>query len=604
MKYYHHWTLEYSLYALALVLALAVRLFNLGAAPLSDSEAGWALQALEIARGAPAAVGPQPVYVLFTSLLFSLFSATNFLARFLPALMGGLLILLPSLFRGALGRTAALILAFGLALDPGLATVSRTAGGPVLALAFGLLALGTAYAGRAPLAGILTGLALLSGPGLLHGALGFALAWSVGRWLERAGVLDPVFDELRGAGAPLLPGQGRVALYWLAGALLLAATFFLRTPQGLGAFAGTLPAYLSGWTAFSGVPASSSLAALLFYQPLALIFGIIAAVRAWLYGYGRYSLGRRLSLWALAALILYLLYPSRQVGDLVWVLLPLWALAAMELARYAEVPSGAKIRLVSIAQAAFIFILFAFSWINLAALANASPALEQVQLRNALILLVSALLMAGLTSAMVAMGWSWEASRLGLGWGVGLALGVYILSGLWGSSQLRSNRVQELWHTTPGVGQADLLAATLGDLSAWSTGHRTQLDVTVIADSASLRWALRDWQQARFTRGLGVGDLPGAIITYQGQEDPRLAAAYRGQGFVWEEYRGWQGAIPPNWARWVAFRDAPRQENQLILWARSDLFPGGALEAEIDQQLEFDDLPEQDQLQPGSVPLE
>jgi len=44
---------ETALYLLALLVALGVRMFQLGAAPAFDYEAGWALQALHVARPMP-----------------------------------------------------------------------------------------------------------------------------------------------------------------------------------------------------------------------------------------------------------------------------------------------------------------------------------------------------------------------------------------------------------------------------------------------------------------------------------------------------------------------------------------------------------------------
>jgi len=104
--------------------------------------------------------------VLLTGLLFFLFGDSNAIARLWPALAGSLLVLLPWTFRGYLarypaGRIAGLVLAFGLALDPGLVAASRLAGGPMLAAGFGLLALGFAYDRRSLPFGILGGLALI-----------------------------------------------------------------------------------------------------------------------------------------------------------------------------------------------------------------------------------------------------------------------------------------------------------------------------------------------------------------------------------------------------------------------------------------------------------
>ncbi len=91
-------TFEHSLFAAALLLGVAIRFVNLGTAPLTDSEANLALQALALAKGnsiAAQALSPEPGYIVLTSWLFSMFGSSNFLARFWPALAGSLLVLLP-----------------------------------------------------------------------------------------------------------------------------------------------------------------------------------------------------------------------------------------------------------------------------------------------------------------------------------------------------------------------------------------------------------------------------------------------------------------------------------------------------------------------------
>ena len=87
------------LYALAFLLALALRLIQLGAMPLTDVEAAPALQALRITQGANPALAPHPFYILSTAILFFLYgSGTDFLARLIPAFIGSLLVFAPLLF--------------------------------------------------------------------------------------------------------------------------------------------------------------------------------------------------------------------------------------------------------------------------------------------------------------------------------------------------------------------------------------------------------------------------------------------------------------------------------------------------------------------------
>src|SRR5574337_1032391 len=134
---------ETILYILAFVLALAVRLIKLGTLPLTDLEAKWALQALGVAQGAHPALGSQPFYILLTAVLFFVYGGgTNFLARLIPALTGSALVLVPFLFRERLKPRPSLILAFFLALDPGLTALSRQAGSAIMAMAFLLSAWG------------------------------------------------------------------------------------------------------------------------------------------------------------------------------------------------------------------------------------------------------------------------------------------------------------------------------------------------------------------------------------------------------------------------------------------------------------------------------
>jgi hypothetical protein len=600
-------TLETALFVLAFLLAIFLRLYRLGAAPLGDVEAGWALQALDITRGGQPALGPQPAYVVLTSLLFWLLGSTNFLARLVPALAGSLLVFLPLFFRRLEHhaiRGAGLVLAFGLALDPALVALSRQAGSPIPALSFGLLALALLYDikqnERRPVhiiwAGIFAALSLLSGPAVIQGALGLALAWGafslLGKrfeWLrpqpadsdvEKAPLPDqPASESETPAPAPdwrraLRPGWVSFGL-----TLLFAGLLFMRVPQGLGALVATLPAYLQGWFIPSEIPALRLPAAVLFYQPLALIFALIATGRAWWNAAHRRGeaasyLSIFLSLWALIAVLLALFYPARQVSDMLWVLVPLWALAALELRRYLPAGENLNTRQVALGLTALWFILVTISWINFLSLAR-----FQVNYLLYTLIIAGALLMGVIATLLVAAGWSLPAARLGVVWGVCLCLGLGLFSTTWGTSQIRPGGAQELWTTPPAAGQVRQLLDTLTGLSDWNTGLSQQLDLVVTAGSSSLRWALRNLNDVRYASSLSTTDSPSVVITYKGQQTPSLAQSYRGQDLVWQVYPGWNSALPIPFAPWLANRQAPLAQTQIILWARVDKFPGGALDA-------------------------
>jgi hypothetical protein len=328
------------------------------------------------------------------------------------------------------------------------------------------------------------------------------------------------------------------------------------------------------------VPALRLPVALLIYQPLALIFGGVAAVRGWRRTTPYALPAKWLGLWALAALILAMLYPARQIADLIWVLAPLWALAALELAERLAIEKETQSMLISAGQATMLFVLMAFAWNYLLMLSSANLIGGEAALRSILVLLVGVIGMGTVATALVALGWTWPIAHRGLVWGVSITLGLYMLAAGWGAWQVRPSGEQELWTHLPSAGETKLLVESITDISRWKTGFPNSLDVVVLADSPSLRWALRDWPGARYASELSPGELPSLIVAYKGQDSPALAASYRGQDFPWEAYPAWDGVLPADLARWLAFRKAPSQENEVILWVRADLFPGGIPETQ------------------------
>jgi hypothetical protein len=568
------WTFEGTFYLLAFSLALFVRLLQLGAVPLSDFEANWAIQALALARGQSFNMGPQPLYVVLTGLIFYIFGSSGFLARLIPALAGSLLVILPFAFRRSLGKKVALIVAFGLALDPGLVALSRLAGGPMLAASMGLFTLTALYYRRFALAGILAGLTLLSGPEILTGLLGLLLAFLAIRSLETMGYLLP-FGENGHATIEIPPASYRTILFFLLGVFFLVGTLFLNAPEALGAAAATIPAYLSGWVTPSDVPALRLPAALLVYQPLATLFGLIGLVRAWTSIDIHSNPAKRLSLWFLFALLVGMIYPARQLDNLVWALIPLWGLAALELDHDLVLLGDRQARLASIGQAILLFTLFAYAWENIAGLDQLATANFT---RTAIFLILGALALATVTTILVALGWSWSTARSGLTWGVGVALGLYMLSAIGAAAQNRAGATavtSDLWAHPPAAGQARLLSQTIHDLDIWNKGQGDDLKIVSLVDEPSIHWLLRNWPDTSFQTSLVPGNQPDLILSYKEQETPSLTASYRGQDFAWQITPTWQGILPPDLPRWVAFRQADQTDRLLILWARGDLFPGG-----------------------------
>ncbi len=576
---------EYGLFLLAFLLGLGLRLVHLGITPLTDLEANWALQALDLARGAHPLIGAQPGYVLLTSLVFFVFGDGNYAARLLPALAGSGLVLAPLLFYRWIGRWPAIALAFLLAFGPSLVAASRQANGLIFAVTFSVLAAGFLFNRVYSWAGIFAGLALLGGPGIWEGALivGLALLWTVlfspqrpSQGVEEvnpgpAGVrLMVTQDDPSG----LLPRDWVRMLPWLAGTLLLVGVLLpvaFLTPSGVSALGASLAAYVSGWGASSPTSILQMLLALVADAPLALLFGGVGIVAAFL---SRDPADRFLARWALLGFLLVLVYPARQPLDLVWMLVPLWGLSARLFVRL--VTGFRSDRLALFGQILLVVLLLVFAWLNFVHLANPAPGEIDANLQVLEISVYAALGLLVVVTLMVGWGWMWQVARSGLMFGLGLVLAVFTLSGAWHSTGLGRNPEGNALQNGAYIEQVGLLYQTVIEMDKWNTPAGTNLDLYVVGvDSPALRWQLRDYVGARFIDVLPAGLSPSMLITPI-QEAPKLAASYTGQDFILEQVPAWNVLIKSDWKSWWVVRKAPFNNNLLILWVRSDLFPGAA----------------------------
>lgn len=566
-------TNEKLLYLLIFALALGVRFLNLGAFPLADFEAEWALQALDLARGNPFIPGPHPAYVNLTGILFSVFGSSDAVARFVPALVGSLLIFAPFAWRDKLGRGGALIFSIALAFDAGLVALSRQIGSPMMAITFFFVAISLAYARKPALSGVCAGLALLSGPSIWMGLLGLAITFGVNRLLG----ISLNTDKTLGAEAPENSAQSPwTGIIFAIGTLLTVGSLFSFFPKGLGAFASSLTGFLTGWTQSSNVPFLKVLITLPIYSPIMLIFGLVAFVSLW-------RRDRKIvfvaGIWFLTLMGLTWTYLGKQTGEIAWITVPLWGLAAWAIS--AHIDDGVK-NPISLGQGAAIFFLLALSWLTLSGLRFAVEPTQWMQW----LLILGIFVLAGLSALFVGMGWSWNFARNGSVLGLVTALGVYSISVMFGTTQWRTNSPLELWFPVPGMPSDRLLDTTLYDLAISFEGEPYSLEIVSFVDSPGMKWTLRDYSNAHFVEAMVSGDLPPVVVTDWDGDHLPWTGSYRGQDFAWQIFPGWWGVLPANWGEWLVSREAPLQTDHVLLWARSDVFPDEPqtqVEGELDQ---------------------
>jgi len=572
------------LYGLAFLVAIGFRLIQLGASPLTDSEATLALQALNITRGTAPLLGPQPAYILFTSVLFSIIKNTNFMARLIPALVGCTLVFVPYFFRDQLRPRPALILAFFFAIDPGLVALSRQANGTMLAVTFSLFAAAMWTNRRLLPAGIFAGLALLSGTSLWAGLLSVGLAWFFLQGIESRSKTDqsPISDSQLSRSIPAGPitnyreaslGDSlRPALLALVITLVLGGTLFFLVPNGLSAWVSSLPAYLKGWVSPSVMTPGRILFAMIAYEPLGLFLAILSLIRGYRTGSTRII---RLSIWLGVTLLLAIFY--RQPSELAWTIIPMLALAALELSRSLHVFSSERLEVGIVTIA--LLILLTYIWFDIAAIgldpfnqyAVAVPLLGGTQ-NPRYIILYGAFAILVACIAFVGFGWSARTAWLGSAWAFIIFFAVYTLGAAWGGSGMRYANGVELWSPDLKPVQAKLLISSVDDISDLSVGHELSQPVTIMGlNSPALEWLLRN-HEVKVVDTLDPQSAPPLVITLP-MNDLKLASAYRGEAFTWRQTVQYNSMKPQEWWRWLVNRQLPRQDEQVILWARDDLFP-------------------------------
>jgi len=569
---YRHFKHEGWLYALAFLIAIALRFIQLGAMPLTDAEAAPALQALHIAQGLKPALSPHPFYILSTAVLFFIYgTGTDFLARFFPALIGSLLVFAPLLFADRIKPRPGLMLALFIALDPGLVSLSRQAASPIFALAFLLFAWGFFNQNKASLAGFFAGLALLSGPSIWVGVLGLAITWAILKAISYLRSAKPATEEelsstdIQHSSPNFLSFiLNPSSLIPLVATFITVGTLLFIAPNGISAALASIPAFIRTWLTDSNVPMGRLLFSLLVYQPLGIMLALIAIIRGWSNGSRRVI---SLSIWLLVALLLAIFVPSRQLADLAWVLIPLWALASLELIRNINVFIEERKEVAGVViLTAFIW---TFAWLDFSSLVWLPADSREYIMR--FWLLIGSLFLLVMSLLLVAAGWSIRIARLGGIWGLALAFGVLGFGGALGSAALRGQSSPELWWSPDIPAQADLLESTVSDFSEWGLGNDYSAPVMIVGvDSPALEWALRE-HQVVVAKSLDISSAPYFVITPL-QDNPALSSAYRGQDFTWRRTPLWDVAAPQDWIRWTSLREMTQSGETIILWVRDDLF--------------------------------
>ncbi len=565
-------TVEAGLYAVLLALALVVRLYRLGLAPLSPSEAQLAQAAWQ---GALPPAGVSPLLTWLNAILFALFQSSDAMARLVPALVGSALIVLPAFLRERIGRIGALFAAAMLAISPVAIMASRTASGDIIAAAvmLGLVVAADRYL-REGRTGWLYAGAVLLGVGLaseraIYSAL-IALAIS-------AGVLAAIAPQQardRWQAVRSTPGLPRRWLAVLVAVFLVSATALAWQMGGLGRTTDLLSAWLSDFARPAGVMGWQwPLQVLAVYEPLIVVAGIVGLFFA-LQRSSRF--GFLLIAWLAVALILALVRSGRANGDTLLVVIPLALLAGHAFQAVADSLRSAPFGVQEAVLIAILLPVLAYLALGIAMYINnpnavATSAVGQdlgpmAQVISSFLAIALAVILVAMFAAIS----STESAVRGATIAILAALAMVTWSAGWGAAQVRPGDPREiiLGTETTSLDVRDL-TDDLAKLSVDKTADVSALPVTVLsAPEGVLGWYLRGMPNAHFAGTVDLLSNPLAVISTA--QPPTLAGSYAGQRFTLQHQWRIEGKSAIDILRWLVYRRAepPQPTREVVLWVR------------------------------------
>ena len=574
-------TVEVALYAGVLGVALFLRLFRLGLAPMSENEAAQALAAL---RGTFLPAGGSPFLYSINSFLFSLFSASDAMARLVPALVGSLVVLLPGFFRDALGRFGALGASVILAISPLALVASRSLSGEGVVVACVLVPIGLVrrYAATADPrnligAAVALGVGLASGSGMYTTLVALAASAIVLRFaLGRESHADVEGRRLETPPTEMLPPLGWRALIdaphragiaaSLVIAFVIAATGGLARLAGLGAAGDLLAAWLNAFGAANGSSAFDVVQILLVYETLPVVVGVIGLARA-LAGADRFGAG--LGFAAITSTAIIILQPGRQPIDLLLPVTLLALLAGFVIQPWAEaVKSKASLVadgvILAVGIAVVTFLTFQVSAFVRGRFLPTS--IGGVVLPPEIMLVSLFVLLVGVIGALLALMYEIRTVLRAVAT-LGLIVLIFGSIGIgWGATQERVGDPREIvWG--PSVTPIDVrdLVTTAEQIAVRAQGHTATLPIRVEVDDPVVAWYLRD---AR----LPEGQVAAGVVTPFGAQPQPSEDRYIGARFNTRAAWNTLGLNVDTWLEWVLFRtsgaDLPQATRTVTLWEK------------------------------------
>jgi len=573
--------MEIVAWAVIIALALATRLVDLGARPLSDTEAAQALVSWQLYQGLQTTGRDySPLLTTAGLIAFALWGATEFTARLASAIAGAFLVLLPMGLRRPLGRIGALCAGVLICLSPSALYLSRTTNGDIFVVAgaalwfIGITRVANGADGRHHLGAItmVVGLALVVVSSPLAGSMilllltfGGAL-WVTHCWKRVVWLHEMIAD---------LTARRGVLIAALIAVLVIANGLFVNQ-DGLPTMVDQIEMWLRGFAPATGsaTPASHGMSPVYpalwllgLYDPLTLLAGLFGL---------RMVLARRRSLdlwlawWFCGGVLLDVLRPGRSVGEMLLTMWPAALLAGLAIGKFVETvwkQGDWKREGVVVASCLTVF---TFAYITFMMYASNYGVIWQP------------LAAIGMLVVLIVAFWQWHDSASTVR-GVMLAMtGTLFLFHVAGAVRLNYTPIadasQPLVRASAGEGLRDLVTV-LQFASVRKANDPYLVEILAGRDvGPAVEWQLRAFPNVSWVRKVEQLPVEGASSS-TASRFPEVVLApegalltdepYAGQDFVVRNY-GQPTSMPATaFIRWYLLREPqPQQPEKVVLWVK------------------------------------
>ncbi len=530
--------------------ALFLRLVVADTVPFTRADADLAWQALEISKHQTSSSSPLALYTGLTGALFWISTTSNLFARLIPALFGASLTLIPYALLRNKNASALLGVSLLLALDPIFLIYSRQLNGPILATSTIAWLLVFLHQRKQVAAGILFGLAILSGK---YFWIALFLMCLVGLFLyfsKRKAMHSGLFDFCS-------PSKSFFISAVLSG--VLVSTSFLLNPAGLTGIG-------SGLVDLFAIQSGQSL---LWFLP---VFLLLTYSLYLLLPFGRAISGNTSLSWKsglsifLGLFLLSLILQSYLPGSFIFLQAFLIIQVALLITQSESL--SAKVSTVSLISFVFFLVIFIFSLLTFTQLAR--NLISEFNFAMDLLPLLLALGLILISYILIGLGWGFSEVKPALQTAILVVAALFSLgfslSQTWNNatvSQLLFSNSEILYPESP----------TSTELAVFSTNNAINPDI----DSFTIDGVLSKgdyWEFKAYSDSAKTDPLPGFVVN-DSLTESGLMSAYRGTSITYARRLNLSENALAELLQMIATKTLPTVDIRKTLWVNTSLFPGG-----------------------------